>query len=119
MPRLSASSTDETLQGSLFGEPEPAPSTSSAEVISDPGELSDTELGADAAAAVWVARQVKSGQHLVDAKSRGQRNGTLVPDVVVPEHEVAQHPVDAKGVGECDGALGPMLLSSSRDFRQG
>ena len=50
MPRLSASSTDETLQGSLFGEPEPAPSTSSAEVISDPGELSDTELGADAAA---------------------------------------------------------------------
>ncbi|WP_392350335.1 DNA mismatch repair protein MutS [Parasynechococcus sp.] len=54
MPRSSAGSTDETLQGSLFGEPEPAPRATNPDAnrdpIEDPGELSDAELGADAAA---------------------------------------------------------------------
>ena len=50
MPRLSAASSDETLQGSLFAEPEPVASAASPDPISDPGELSDDELGADAAA---------------------------------------------------------------------
>ena len=61
MPRLSAASLDETLQGSLFGEPEPAPTTASADAISDPGELSDTELGADAAARPRLRQQADPG----------------------------------------------------------
>ncbi len=47
VPRPAESQPELTLQGSLFGEPEPA--ESSPDPASDPGDLSDEALGADAA----------------------------------------------------------------------
>ena len=48
MSRSAESQPELTLQGSLFGAPEPAESTP--DPVSDPGDLSDADLGADAAA---------------------------------------------------------------------
>ena len=54
MPRSASQPPDDALQGNLFGAPEPAAPTSEPEAASN--DLSDDELGADAAARPRIAR---------------------------------------------------------------
>ena len=57
MPRSASQPQDDALQGSLFGEPEPTPAAPAPEAAAD--ELSDAELGADAAARPRTRRRAE------------------------------------------------------------
>ena len=58
MPRSASQPQDDALQGSLFGEPETPPEAPEPEAAAD--ELSDAELGADAAARPRTRRRTES-----------------------------------------------------------
>ena len=76
MPRPASHSQDDALQGSLFGEPEPARIEAEPEAAT--GELSDAELGADAAARPRSRRNTHPGTTATDtedaSKSSHRRN---------------------------------------------
>ena len=71
MPRSASQPQDDALQGSLFGEPEPARITAAptAEPEAAAGELSDAELGADAVTRPRIRRDSNPDKSAAEADS--------------------------------------------------
>ena len=74
MPRSASQPQDDALQGSLFGEPEPAQIT--AEPKAAAGELSDAELGADAATRPRTRHHTDPNNSAAEADSPHENNAS-------------------------------------------
>ena len=80
MPRSASQPQDNALQGNLFGAPEPAANRNgSAQLVEPAGDLSDAELGADAAARPRQRREAAEANHGPPAEADSQADASDEP----------------------------------------
>ena len=80
MPRSASQPQDNALQGNLFGAPEPAANRNgSAQLVEPAGDLSDAELGADAAARPRQRREAAEANHAPPAEADSQADASDEP----------------------------------------